>query len=145
MITGDNIPKNKYNRNTLSMYYYVFCSTNANYYNLVTNKFEPIIERFETSVEMMQVAPFFKAKTYVIINDIINFNLSADSIIAFNSFMLRYSQNEELWDTPKELINPLKWRSTVQLTFHDLNEMNRKDETVLQFLNYTGINIIFFF
>jgi len=59
--------------------------------------------------------------------------------------MLRYSQNEELWDTPKELINPLKWRSTVQLTLHDLNEMNRKDETVLQFLNHTGINIIFFF
>ena len=80
MLTADEVSKKKYNKNTLSMYYYVFFSVNANYYNLVTNNFEPILERFETSVEMMQVAPFFKAKTYVIINDIVNFNLSADSI-----------------------------------------------------------------
>ena len=145
MLTGDELPKSKFNRNTLSMYYYVFFSVNANYYNLITNNFEPIVERFETTVEMMHVAPFFKAKTYVFINDIVNINLSADSIIAFNSFMLRYSQNEELWDTPKELINPLKWRSTVKATLHDLNEMTRKDEIVIQFINYTGINLIFFF
>ena len=145
MLTADEIPKHKYNINTLSMYYYVFFSVNANYYNLLTNNFEPIIELFETSVEMMQVAPIFKAKTYVIINDIINFNLSADSIIALNSFMLRYSQKEELWDLPKELVNPLRWRSTVQYTLHDLNEMTRKDEVILQFLNYTGINLVFFF
>ena len=145
MITSDEMPKNKYNINTLSMYYYVFFSVNANYYNLVTNNFEPIIEIFNTSVEMMQVAPFFKAKTYVIINDVINFNLSADCIIALNSFMLRYSQNEELWGLPKELINPLKWRQTVKYTLHTLEEMKRNDEIVLQFLNYTGINLIFFF
>ena len=144
MITGDEIPIHKYNKNTLSMHYYVFCSMNANYYNIVTNKFEPIIEGFETSVEMIQVAPFFKAKTYVNINDIVNFNLSADSIIAFNSFMLRYSQNEALWDLPKELINPLRWRSTIQHTLHDLKEMTRKDEIVLQFVNYSGVTIVFF-
>ena len=145
MITGDEVPQNKYNRNTLSMYYFVFFSVNANYYNLVTNNFEPIVEKFETSVEMMQVAPFFRAKTFVIINDMININLSADSIIAFNSFMLRYTQDEENWDPPKELIDPLRWRSTVKYTIHEINEMTRKDEIVLQFINYTGINLILFF
>ena len=83
------------------MYYYVFFQIQANYYNILTNNFEPVLERFEMSVEMMQVTPFFKARTYVIVNDIVNFNLSADSIIALNSFMLRYSQNELLLDFPK--------------------------------------------
>ena len=145
MITSDDVAKQKYHKNTLSMYYYVFFSVNANYYNLITNNFEPILERFETSVEMMQVAPFFKAKTYVIINDIVNFNLSADAIIALNSFMLKYTQNEDLWGLPRELVSPLKWRSTAKYTLHDLNEMLRKDEIVAQFINYTGMNLIFFF
>ena len=30
-------------------------------------------------------------------------------------------------------------------TLHDLNEMLRKDEIVAQFINYTGMNLIFFF
>ena len=145
MLTADEIPKSKYNTNTLSMYYYVFFTMNANYYNIITNNFEPIIEMFNTSVEMMQVAPFFKAKTYVIINDIINFNLSADSIIALNSFLLRYSQNEELWGLPKELLNPLRLRPTVKYIMHDLNETKRNDDIILQFINFTGINLIFFF
>ena len=59
MLTADEIPKNKYNRNALSMYYFVFCSVNSNYYNLLSNNFDPILEPFELSVEMMQVAPFF--------------------------------------------------------------------------------------
>ena len=145
MLTGDEVPINKYNKNTLSMYYFVFFQMQANYYNILTNNFEPVLERFEMSVEMMQVAPFFKARTYVIVNDIVNFNLSADSIIALNSFMLRYSQNEQLWDLPKELINPLKWRSTFQFTMNDLKMLDKKDEIILQFLNYTGLDLEFFF
>ena len=145
MLTGDETPIYNYNKNTLSMYYFVLFQIQGNYYNIITNNFEPILEPFETSLEMIQVAPFFKARTNVIINDIVNLNLSADSIIAFNSFMLRYSQNESLWDLPKELINPLKWRSTFQFTLNDLSILDKKDEIILQFLNYTGISLNFFF
>ena len=145
MLTGDVVPINKYNKNTLSMYYFVFFQIQANYYNILTNNFEPVLEPFEMSVEMMQVTPFFKSRTYVIVKDIVNFNLSADSIIALNSFMLRYSQNELLWDLPKELINPLKWRSTFQFTINDLKILDKKDEIILQFLNYSGIDLEFFF
>ena len=63
MLTGEKLQINKYNRNKFTMYYYIFCSTHANYYNILTNKFEPILEHFETSLEMMQVAPFYKEKT----------------------------------------------------------------------------------
>ena len=145
MLTGDEIPINKYNKNTLSMYYFVFFQIQANYYNILTNDFEPVLEPFEMSLEMMQVTPLFKARTYVIVNEIVNFNLSADSIIALNSFMLRYSQNELLWDLPKELINPLKWRSTFQFTINDLKILDKKDEIILQFLNYSGMDLELFF
>ena len=145
MITNDEMPRAKFNRNTLGMYYYVFCSVQVNYYNLKTNNFDPLIEPFEAIVEMMQVAPFFRAKTVIIINDIINVNFSSDSIIAFNSFLLRYSQDEKMWDAPQELTNIIKWRSTVIYSKLDLENKARNYDTTLQFMNHSGINVTIFF
>ena len=70
IITADVLPMTNFNLNQLAMYLDVIFSVDANYHNIMTNKFEPLLERFETSVEMMQTAPFFRAKTNVIINDI---------------------------------------------------------------------------
>ena len=144
MLTGEELPINKYNRNKLSMYYYIFCATHANYYNILTNKFEPILEHFETSLEMMQVAPFFRAKTYVIINDIINYNLSIDSLIALNTFITKFTQDETTWDI-QELIDPVKWRSTFLFTQNSLIDKTRSYDIILQFMNDTGIDLAIFF
>ena len=45
-------------------------------------------------VTMLQVAPFCKSKLYVTTNDIINFNLSTDGVIALNKFLLTFMQDE---------------------------------------------------
>ena len=127
------------------MYYYVFCSVQANYHNILTNKFEPLLENFEVSVEMMQVAPFFRAKTNVIINDIINYNLSVDSIIALNSFLLKFNQEEKMWDI-KELIDPIKWRSTFAITEDVLKSATTRVYNLsLIFKNDSGIDLTIFF
>ena len=143
ILTGDQLPFNKFHRNNLSMYYYVFCSVQANYHNILTNKFEPLLENFEVSVEMMQVAPFFRAKTNVIINDIINYNLSVDSIIALNSFLLKFNQEEKMWDI-KELIDPIKWRSTFAITEDVLKSATTRVYNLsLIFKNDSGIEIVY--
>ena len=147
ILTGDELPMKNYTINNLSMYYYIFGSIQANYYNIMTNNFEPLIERFEASVEMMQVAPIFRAKTNIIINDIINYNLSVDSLISLKSFYLKFNEEENAWDI-QELINPLRWRSTFHLAdmqFKSMNEMTRVYDIVLEFANNSGIDLSIFF
>ena len=144
ILTGDELPINQYHRNRLSMYYSLFCSTQMNYYNILTNKFEPIIERFETNLEMMQVAPMFRAKTNVIINDIINYNLSIDSIIALNSFITKFTQSEKKWEI-KELLDPVKWRSTLMISEKEKQEVIRNYDIILQFINNSGVELVIFF
>jgi hypothetical protein len=127
------------------MYYYIFASIQANYHNIMTNKFEPLLERFETTVEMMQTAPFFRAKTNVIINDIINYNLSVDSLIALNSFILKFTEEEKLWEI-KELLDPIKWRSTFAFTQDYLKNIDKRMyNLVLIFKNDSGIDLTIFF
>ena len=144
ILTGDELPINQYHRNRLSMYYSLFCSTQMNYYNILTNKFEPIIERFETNLEMMQVAPMFRAKTNVIINDIINYNLSIDSIIALNSFITKFTQSEKNWEI-KELSDPVRWRSTLMISETEKQEVIRNYDIILQFINNSGVELVIFF
>ena len=144
VLTGDELPFKKYNINSMSMYYFIFCSVQMNYHNIITNSFDPLIERFEVNVEMMQVAPIFRAKTNIIINDIINYNLSVDSIISLNSFLLKFTQDEKQWEM-KELLNPIKWRSTYLSKFNEANNQTRGNNIVLQLTNNSGIDLIIFF
>ena len=144
IITGDELPIKKYNRNSMSMYYFIFCSVQMNYHNIITNSFDPLLERFEVNVEMMQVAPMFRAKTYIISNDVINYNLSIDSIIALNAFLLKFTQDEKQWEI-KELLNPIRWRSTFLFTLNEINDQTKGNNIVLQLMNNTGIDLIVFF
>ena len=144
IITGDHLPITKYNINTLGMYYFIFCSVQMNYHNIITNSFDPLIERFETNVEMMQVAPIFRAKTNIIINDIINYNLSIDSIISLNSFLLKFIEDENKFEI-KELLNPIRWRSTFLFTLKEINDQTRSYDIVLQLANNSGIDLVIFF
>jgi hypothetical protein len=93
---------------------------------------------------MMQVAPMFRAKTYIISNDVINYNLSIDSIIALNAFLLKFTQDEKQWEI-KELLNPIRWRSTFLFTLNEINDQTKGNNIVLQLMNNTGIDLIVFF
>ena len=143
MLTTDILPRNKFNLNELALFIDVLFSMDANYFNLTINDFEPLIERFNMGVTMLQAAPFSKTKGYVTTNDIINFNLSTDGVIALNKFLLTFLQDEKLWKKEKEI--------NIYAPIFD-NNINKKDiqkeiqeEIVLKFLNFTGLDLVFYF
>ena len=151
ILTGDELPIKKYNKNTLSMYYYIFGSVHANYHNIISNKFEPLVEPFEANIEMMRVAPFFRAKTDVIINDIINYNLSVDSFIAIKSFITKFIEDQKKLETNKHS-TPFGTRSTLinsEGTTKGKKKLKegstRIYDIVLQFSNNCGVDLDVFF
>ena len=151
ILTGDELPIKKYNKNTLSMYYYIFGSVHANYHNIISNKFEPLVEPFEANIEMMRVAPFFRAKTDVIINDIINYNLSVDSFIAIKSFITKFIEDQNKLEI-NEHLSPSGMRSTQNNLEGKIKGKKKLKEgstriydIVLQFSNNCGVDLDVFF
>ena len=147
ILTADVLPRTKYDLNNLGMYLDLVFSMDANYYNIMINDFEPLLERFNMGVTIIQVAPFCKMKGYVTTNDIINFNLSTDSVIALNKFMGTFLQDEKLWEKNDQ-------RATIfapMLSSHGSHEGAKdiqkefQEEVVLKFINLTGIDLIFYF
>ena len=142
ILTAEILPKTKYNLNELALYMDVLFSMDANYFNLTINDFEPLLERFNMGVTMLQVAPFCKSKGYITTNDIINFNLSTDGVIALNKFLLTFMQDEKMWEKEKNiniyapmLINNVK---------KDIKR-EMEEEIVLKFINKTGLDLVFYF
>ena len=145
MLTAENLPRTSFNLNKLGMYLDLVFSLDANYYNIMINDFEPLLERFNMGVTILQTAPFCKMKGYITTNDVINFNLSTDSVIALNQFLLTFMQDEKMWEVSKrkgpDLLEPIK---------DDIIETNnfqkeQESEIVLSFINLTGIDTIFYF
>ena len=142
MLTADIIPRTKFNLNQLALYIDVLFSMDANYFNLTINDFEPLLERFNMGVTMLQAAPFFKTKGYVTTNDIINLNLSTDCVIALNKFLLTFMQDEKMWGK-ENIVNiyaPMLNRSVKKDIQKEMEE-----EIVLKFLNITGLDLVFYF
>jgi len=143
MLTAELIPRTKFNLNQLALYMDVLFSMDANYLNLTINEFEPLLERFNMGVSMIQVAPFCKSKCYVTTNDIINFNLSTDGVIALNKFLLTFTQDEKMWEQDMSFIYaPLT--TSVNNRINNMQKDSRK-EIVLKFLNITGLDLVFYF
>ena len=141
MLTAEILPRTQFNLNQLSTYIDVLFSLDANYFNLTINDFEPLIERFNMGVNMIQVAPFCKLKGYVTTNDIINFNLATDGVIALNKFLLTFMQDEKMWQ--KDTINIYAPMLSSGIQKNIQKEM--QEEIVLKFLNYTGLDLVFYF
>ena len=142
MLTADVIPRTKFNLNQLAFYLDVLFSIDANYFNITINDFEPLLERFNMGVTMLQAAPFFKTKGYVTTNDIINLNLSTDCVIALNKFLLTFMQDEKMWGKEKivNIYAPMLNRSVKKDIQKEMEE-----EIVLKFLNITGLDLVFYF
>ena len=145
ILTADSLPRNDYNLNKLAMYIDLIFSMDANYYNIMINDFEPLLERFNMGVTILQVAPFCKMKGYVTTNDIINFNLSTDSVIALNKFLLTFMQDQKMWEKSGKRVNTLL--EPMKNTIIETNDIQKEmeQETVLKFLNLTGVDLIFYF
>ena len=142
MMTADIIPRTKFNLKTLAMYMDVLFSFDINYFNINNSEFEPLIERFNMGVNIVQVSPFFKQNIYVTTNDIINFDLSLDSIISLNKFMLTFSQNQNMWEKEQHKINllePINNEGKIDI------QKETGNEKVLIIDNNTGLNVVLYF
>ena len=141
MLTAEILPRTQYNLNNLALYMDVLFSLDANYFNFTINDFEPLLERFNMGVTMLQTAPFCKMKGYVTTNDVINFNLSTDGVIALNKFLLTFMQDEKMWK--KDTVNifaPMLANSTKKNIQKEMQE-----EIVLKVENCTGLDLVFYF
>jgi hypothetical protein len=94
MITGDDLPIEKYNINALSQYMNVNFKAEINYFNMSLNKFEPLMEKIKFEYLMMQICSFSRRKNNIDIGDMINFNISSNAIKVVNLFLLRYYKKE---------------------------------------------------
>ena len=142
MLTADILPRTKYNLNELGLFIDVLFSMDANYFNIIINDYEPLLERFNMGVTMLQVAPFCKTKAYVTTNDVINFNLSTDGVFALNKFLLTFMQDEKMWkkDNIVNIYAPMLSKSIKKDIQRELEE-----EIILKFINCTGLDLVFSF
>ena len=142
MLTADILPRTKFNSNELGLFIDVFFSMDANYFNLSINDFEPLLERFNMGVTMLQVAPFCKTKGYITTNDVINFNLSTDCVIALNKFLLTFMQDEKMWEKENtiNIYTPMLYSSEKKDIQKELEE-----ENILTIINKTGLDLVFYF
>ena len=147
ILSADIIPRTKFDLNNLGMYMDIVFSLDANYLNIMTNNFEPLLERFNMGVTMLQVSSFTKNKGYITTNDIINFNLSTDSVIALNKFLETFLQDEKLWDKNNPvptIFDPLQSSQGSHDAGMDIQKEYEK-EVILKFVNLTGIDLSFYF
>ena len=143
MLTAEQLPRTKFDLSQLGSYIDVLFSMDANYFNLTINDFEPLLERFNMGVVMMQVAPFCKMKGYVTTNDIINFNVSTDSVIALNKFLLTFMQDEKMW-AQENMVNIYSPILSSSVAKKDI-QRELEEEIILKFMNLTGLELIFYF
>ena len=143
MITGEDLLIDRYNIDTLAYYMNINFGLEINYFNLILNEFEPLMEKIKFDYLSMQTCSFSKKKNSININNIINFNISSNAIKVVNLFLLRYYQNESEKKFKKKTvkfspINNKRKRGTIQF-YSKTIEPNK--EISLLLMNYTELNI----
>ena len=136
IITGNNISLENYNIQNMYQFMSFLFSLEIFYYNMILADFEPLIEPFDMKIYMYQIAKMTRLKMDVICNDMINMNISANSMKVLNMFLLKYYQDEKVW-------KPQEFNKNVNVAKRD--DVKPKEEIILQFYNYTGINVKFWF
>ena len=144
MITGDDLPIEKYNINALSQYMNVNFKAEINYFNMSLNKFEPLMEKIKFEYLMMQICSFSRRKNNIDIGDMINFNISSNAIKVVNLFLLRYYKKE---NEKKEKIKLIKMsdikKSKIKKSTIRLNsaELDKNKEIYLVIVNFTELTL----
>ena len=78
MITGDDLPIDRYNIDTLGNYMHINFGLEINYFNLIINEYEPLLEKIKFDYLLFQTCSFSRKKNYLNIKDMINFNISSN-------------------------------------------------------------------
>ena len=141
MITGEDKSLKEYNTNAFAYFMDIKFGLEINYFNLILNEFEPLIEKIKINYISMQTCPFSRLKKSLVINDIINFNISSNAIKVLNLFFLRYYQKDTKIKPLKKIKNP---RKSSGFIFENKNIESNKEISLL-LINYTELNIVIFF
>ena len=146
IITDEPISFEKYIKHNL--YNYMICTftLGLNHYNLEHSDFEPIIEPFDMEYLSYQTNSIFRAKTFINIKNMININVSTNSMKILNIFLSKYTkdiQNEK----PKDIIEkkPTKSNEFLSLISKEINNNIEEQEEVVKITNKTGVFIYFWF
>ena len=144
MVTGDDLPLEKYNINTLSQYMEANFGADIDYFNMVLNEFEPLMEKISLKYNMMQITSFSRKKNNILINDMINFNISSNAIKVVNLFLLRYYKKEKEKSEKNKLVRMSEIKktrfkySTIRI---NSSELDKTKEVYLVVINFTELNI----
>ena len=136
IITAKPISMDQYNFQTCYQYMKMVFEIDIYYYNLILSDFEPFIEPYGMEINMLQVDPITRNKIDISSKDMLNMNISSNSIKVLNMFLTKYYQSEELWkkidlDNQKNVVG----RG---------NEKEKK-EIILQMKNLLGLPVNFWF
>ena len=124
------------------------------YYNLEYSDFEPIIEPINIQYLSYQVDKLFRNKTYINIENIINMNVSTNSMKVLNIFMSKYMKDNskeyiEDEENEEEINTNTKHKSHNNylhiLSKGQKNSNEDQEETVIKLSNQTGLFIYFWF
>jgi hypothetical protein len=136
-----------------NLYRYMNCTFTLElyYYNLEYSDFEPFIEPINMQYLSFQTNPLFRAKTYLNIENIININVSPNSMKILNIFLSKYS-NENPNGIDKnniegELnkISKKKSDDFLRLISKESLKNEEQEETVIKLTNKTGVFVYFWF
>ena len=144
MITGEDLSINEYKIDTLTNYMEIKLNLEINYFNLIINEFEPLMEKIAIKYSSMQICPFSRTKNALNIDDIINFNISSNAIKVVNLFLLRYYQKETERKAKSKLRkNSLFRDNRIRKTTvkNDPNIIDKTREISLLLINYTELEI----
>ena len=151
MVSGKQIPIEQFNIQTLYQYINMSFSFETYYFNISMNEFEPFIEPFTSKLEIMQVAKMTRYRMDYTSQQMLNMNISANSLKVLNLFMTKYYEDESKWYNPikesmfrkedldENLMLPLSKEENV------VDNFKKEEEIILQFYNYTGVDVIFWF
>ena len=144
MITCDELPLDKYNKDTLAQFMSVNFGFEINYFNMSLNEFEPLMEKMKLEYYMMQICSFSRKKHNANINEMINFNISSNAIKVVNLFLLRYykKENDILIKNKLVRVSDIKKSRLVRNTVRISNdEIDQNKEVYLVVVNYTELNL----
>ena len=142
MLSGDDLPIERYNIDTLANFISINFFLEINYFNLILNEFEPLLEKIKIGNQSMQTCPFSRTKNIMNINDIINFNISSNAIKVVNLFLLRYYQKEQEKD--QKIIVKRSSLTSRKINYSTINRsknIQSSKEISLLLVNYTELNI----
>ena len=143
MLVGEDVPFEKYNIDTLANFMNIYFGLEINYFNLVLNEFEPLMEKIKVNYLSMQTCTFSRKKNNLYINDMINFNISSNAIKVVNLFLLRYYQKETEKKEKAKLVkinsNTSKRKKTT--IKRDNIKIDKNREISLLLINYTELDI----